>query len=118
MSDYDENQIKNLFNEILDLFQLDVDVWTRKRCRSLALVERQSKMSISCYGRAGNHQQMLSGVKYFSFDSEEDFLMKLGKIEEFGSFPKKIKNPFFGCNSIEEVNVKLDLMLNRDEHEI
>ena len=75
-------------------------------------------MPIVCYGIAGNHQQIMTGVKYFSFDTKEDFLKNLGKIDVFGSFPKKIKNPFFGCNSIEEVCIKLDLMLDKDEYKI
>ena len=113
MSDENEDMIESLFNEILDMFKLDIDEWPREYYRNVSLVDRKSRMHVAFYGHEnGNARQ------WFSFNSKEHFLNSLGKIEHFGSFPKAKPNPFHGCNSIEEINVKLDLMLDKDEHEL
>ena len=110
MSKLDRQFIMQLFNEVLDVFKLEVDSWSKKTLKIIVLNERDSKLSIAAYS--------INGKRWLSFSSERDFLRSLGKIDCFGSFPKVMENPFFGCGSIEEVRIKLDLMLESKQYEI
>lgn len=110
MRKLDRQFIMQLFNEVLDVFKLEVDSWSKKTLKIVVLNERDSRLSVAAYS--------LNGKVWLSFSSERDFLRKLGKTKHFGSFPKVMENPFFGCGSIEEVRIKLDLMLDSKRYEI
>ena len=100
---------KQLFNELLDLFKLEIDSWSAKK-GELHLLEQYSHLEVFFYdGKKGD--------RFVHIKDEHDFIRILGQIKMFGSFPKIKENPFFGCKSKEEICIKLDMVLNKEEYE-
>lgn len=99
---------KKLFKTLLDLFKLEVDKWAAKR-GEFHLLEQYSHLEVFFYDNVKGDR--------FVFTDEHDFIRLLGAVKTFDSFPKSKENPFFGCKSKEEIIIRLNLMLDKAEHE-